>query len=370
MTDKILVLGGYGTFGSRISRALCRKGFHVIINGRNKDKAQQLKADIISQQVEALVDVACFDVFTELLPHLKDLKPTLVIHTCGPFQGQDTQIAETIIQAGIHYIDLADGRDYVQSMLKLDDLAQSKSVIAITAASTVPTLSSAVLQYLQDRHEIETFHSVEIGISPGQKTDRGLATTKAVLSYIGRPLKSWHGAPKNPYGWQNTYLQKYPGIKNRLMGNCEVADLDLLPDYFPIKQLQFSAGMESKLLHMGIWMCSRLVRLGVPLNLNKHAEFWLKLSRWFDFLGSDDGGMHVDIEAVNNENQSIHKTWYIIAKSNDGPQIPCVPAIVMAEKILAGEIKPGVQPCIDMVSLKEYLNELTPYAVETFEIDL
>lgn len=367
MTAKILVLGGYGTFGSRISRALCLKGHHVIINGRNKEKAEKLKAEILSDKADALIEVACFDVFTELYEQINHLKPSLVIHTCGPFQGQDTLIAETVIKAGVHYIDLADGRDYVQDMLKLDALAKSKHVIVITAASTVPTLSSAVLKHLQQEHDIKLFQSVKIGISPGQKTDRGLATSQAVLSYIGKPLTPWRGAPNKPYGWQKTYVQKYPSIRNRLMGNCEVADLDLLPDYFAIKELQFSAGMESKLLHSGIWLCSWLVRLGVPLKLDKHAGFWLKLSRWFDFLGTDDGGMHVAIKVVNSENQCIDKTWYIIAKNNDGPQIPCVPAIVMAEKILDGGLKPGVQPCINMVSLDEYLNELKPYAIETFE---
>jgi len=367
MTHKILVLGGYGTFGSRISRSLCHKGYHVVINGRNKDKAQKLKANIISQQADARVEVACFDVFMELSQNLNSIKPALVIHTCGPFQGQDTQTAETIIQAGVHYIDLADGRDYVQNMLKLDGLAKDNQVTAITAASTVPTLSSAVLEYIQNKYDIESFQSVKIGISPGQKTDRGLATTQAVLSYIGKPLRTWPGNHKIKYGWQDTYLQKYPGIRNRMMGNCEAADLDLLPDYFNIEKMQFSAGMESKLLHRGIWLSSWLVRLGLPLNLDKHAGFWLKVSRWFDVLGSVDGGMHVAIKAVNTYNQAIQKTWYIVAKDNHGPQIPCVPAIIMAEKILAGEMTNGVKPCINFISLDEYLKELSHYAVETFE---
>lgn len=367
MTNKILILGGYGTFGGRISRALCLKGHHVMINGRNKEKAENLKAEILGDKADALVEVACFDVFSELYEQLNHIKPSLVIHTCGPFQGQDTLIAETVIKAGIHYIDLADGREYVQDMLKLDALAKSNNVIAITAASTVPTLSSAVLKHFQQEHGIKSFQSVKMGISPGQKTDRGLATSRAVLSYIGKPLRSWRGSDKTKYGWQDTYLQKYPGLRNRLMGNCEVADLDLLPDYFVIEKLQFSAGMESKLLHTGIWLSSWLVRLGLPLNLGKRAGFWLRLSRWFDFLGTEDGGMHVAIEALNSQDQITHKTWYIIAKNNDGPQIPCVPAIIMAEKLLAKDIRSGVKACINFISLDEYLNELKPYDVETYE---
>lgn len=44
------------------------------------------------------------------------------------------------------------------------------------------------------------------GMSPGQKTTRGgIATIKAVLSYIGKPIKN--SEKKTIYGWQNLYSQ-------------------------------------------------------------------------------------------------------------------------------------------------------------------
>ena len=86
------------------------------------------------------------------------------------------------------------------------------------------------------------------GISPGQKTPRGLATVKAVLSYIGKPIKYLH-ENKIRYGWQNIYMQKYPILGNRWMGNCDIPDLDLFPKKFDIKSIKFSAGMENIILH-------------------------------------------------------------------------------------------------------------------------
>lgn len=361
----ILVLGGYGTFGRRIVKALCAKGYQLLINGRNQVKANQLLNELINEQADATVATACFDVFTELNSKLKELKPDLVIHCCGPFQGQDTAVAQIIIESGVHYIDLSDGREYVQCMLKLDQLASLHNTVAITAASTVPTLSSAALLYLQQSFQIEVFNEVRIGISPGQKTSRGLATTQAVLSYVGKPLKPWPGLSKTKFGWQDTYLQSYPGISNRLMSNCEAADLDLLHHHFPIDKLYFSAGMESKLLHSLLWISSWVIRFGLPLNLARHAAKLLSISRWFDFLGSEDGGMHVHIKAIDKQGESINKTWFVIAKNNDGPQIPAIPAIILADKILNGQLSTGARSSVNEISLNEYISEFTGFAIQT-----
>ncbi len=365
MTDRVLILGGYGTFGSRIAKRLCAKNIHVIINGRHSHKAESLQSTILSQQVDARVSVACFDVKTDLKSQLTELSPQLVIHTCGPFQGQNTNIAETIITAGIHYIDLADGRDYVQQMLQLDQLAKQHAVCAITAASTVPALSSAVLTHLKNHFDMNGFDQVSIGISPGQKTDRGLATTQAVLSYIGKALKPWPGSRNTSFGWQNTYLQKYPKISSRMMGNCEAPDLDLFTDFYDIKTLTFSAGMESKLLHVSIWLVSWLVRMGLPVKLGNHAAVLLKASRWFDLLGTADGGMHVKVSGSDSAQLPVNKTWYIEAFDDHGPQIPAIPAVIMAEKILSQDIDCGVQPCVDLITLNEYLSALSSEKIRT-----
>jgi len=363
----VMVLGGYGTFGSRITRALCKKGFHVIINGRHFHQAQALKHSILEDDFSAQVTVSCFDVYSQLNLRLKKMKPKLVIHTCGPFQGQDSYIAQTTIKAGIHYIDLSDDRGYVQKMMTLNDLAHTNGVMAITGASTVPALSSAVLAHVQDKYAIARFKAVKIGISPGQKTARGLATTQAVLSYIGKALKPWPGSQKKRYGWQDTYLQEYPNINSRLMGNCEAPDLDCLHEHFNIEQLTFSAGMESKLLHRFIWLCSWLIRLGLPIKLKNHAPLLLKNSRWFDLLGTEDGGMHVEfVVALGKGQKTIRKTWFIEATANQGPQIPAIPSILMAEKILTQPITSGVQSCVKLIKLEDYLKELTQFDAQHF----
>jgi hypothetical protein len=360
---KIMVLGAYGTFGSRICKQLAQYDYTLIIVGRNLKKAEKLKNKLNKISSTCTVELAIFDVHSKLDEYLNQLKPTILIHTCGPFQGQQTTIAETCIKHHIHYIDLADGRDFVQSILQLDKLAKQNNVTVITAASTVPTLSSAVIQHYMDCEKFVEFTSINYGITPGQKTDRGLATTKAVLSYIGKPIKPWQ-SEKPRFGWQDIHNQKYPELGNRLMGNCEIPDLDLLPHYYPINKIRFSAGMESKALHMCLWILSWLVRIKLPLNLEKHADLLMKMGWLFDMFGTHDGGMHMHLKGYDKNQKPFDKTWYIIAKNADGPMIPTIPAVIMANKILNKEYaQTGVMPCIGIITIQEYMYSLMKYNV-------
>ena len=270
---RVLVLGGYGNFGKRISAALSSKSIDIIIAGRNKPKAQTL-ADTLDSQA----DIAVFDVRKELAAQLAVIKPSIVINTCGPFQLSDYRIAETCIEHGVHYIDLADSRSFVSGISSLDVKARKANVTVVSGASTVPGLSSAVLDnFISDFSEIDL---LKFGIAPGQQVDRGLATTQAIMSYVGKPLPSFPGVKPASYGWQDLYRQDYPELGKRWMANCDIPDLDLLPPRYGIKRIQFSAGLELSVMHLGLWMMSWLVRLGLPLNLPGLSRPLLKMSDW------------------------------------------------------------------------------------------
>jgi len=360
--NKILILGGYGNFGRRIAVSLTKSCLPIIIAGRNKKKARKLAEEIKKKQPDAFVDIAIFDVNMELSEQLEKLSPKVIVNTCGPFQLSDYSVAETCIKHKIHYIDLSDGREFVTHITSLNTIANEAGVLAVSGASTVPGLSSAVLE--KYKNEFLDIDSLTYGISPGQKANRGLATTKSIMTYVGKPLRPFAGH-NIIYGWQDIYRQEYPELGNRWMANCEVPDLDLLPEYYGIKSIRFSAGMKLSFMHFGIWIMSWLVRLGLPLNLPNKASLLLEVSNWFDFLGSPDGGMHMIIRGKDKNGKSKEVKWFIIAKDGDGPQIPTIPAIILAKKLASGKLhETGAKPCVGLVSLNEYLNELEEFNVQ------
>ena len=359
MPNRILILGGYGNFGKRLAGALCRDGYSVIIAGRNKDKADEL----VKNLPHGLAEAAVFNVDDDLVSQLEKLKPSVVINTCGPFQNRDYRVAEICINASVHYIDLADGRDFVTGITKLNELAKQKHVAVISGASTVPGLSSAVIETFKDQFSV--IDNLTFGISPGQKAERGLATTQGILSYVGKPLKPATGDKKPRYGWQNIYLQHYPTLGYRWMANCDIPDLDLLPQHYGIKSIHFSAGLELWPLHLGLWAMSWLVRLGLPIHLPDYAEPLLRISNWFDGFGSADGGMHVILSGKSHQGKLHRIKWFVIARDGYGPHIPTIPAIILAKKLADKKIMlDGATPCMGLVTLQEFAEELKNYPIE------
>lgn len=141
---KTIVLGGYGNFGARISRALAASpGIELVIAGRDAAKAAALAAECGA--TSAAIDIND-PALTEVL---KCMGAQLVIHTAGPFQQQGYGVALAVAAAGAHYIDLADGRRFVCDFAKaLDATFRAAGKLAVTGASTVPSLSSAVINEL------------------------------------------------------------------------------------------------------------------------------------------------------------------------------------------------------------------------------
>ncbi len=361
MTQKILVLGGYGNFGKRIAQLLTRQNICVIIAGRDQDKAKALCASLPA----GLAEYAVFDAKSDLAQQLPVLKPAVAINTCGPFQNSDYAIAQACIAERVHYIDLSDGRDFVTGIHVLDKAALKASVAVISGASTVPGLTSAVVEHYLPLFSKIT--SLRFGIAPGQKAERGLATTQAILGYVGKKLKPCAGFDTR-YGWQDIYAQAYPELGRRWMANCDVPDLDILPARYRIEKIQFSAGMENPLVHLGIWVLSWLVRIGLPIQLAKHSAFLLKASTMFDAFGSADGGMHIIMQGQDHQEKPLERQWFIIARDGDGPYIPTIPAVILAKKLVDGTLaRTGAMACVGMITLEEYLAELSMMNVMTYE---
>lgn len=356
--SKILILGGYGNFGKRIATALTKAGLEIIIAGRNQAKAEKL-----ANKLGTNAEIAIFDANECLDEQLQKLKPLLIINTCGPFQTADYRIAESCINKRIHYIDLADGREFVTDISALNEQAINAGVAIISGASTVPGLSSAVIENF--KHEFEHIELLKFGISPGQKAERGLATTKGIMTYVGKKLKPFTGND-SAYGWQDIYRQTYPILGTRWMANCDIPDLDLLPKKYAIKKIKFSAGLEIPALHLGLWLLSWGVRLGLPLNLPSQSNALLHASNWLNHFGSENGGMHVILKGVGSNGKPHQRSWFIIAKEGHGPHIPTIPAIHLAKQIASNQVpKSGVYPCVGLISLDNYLGELKDYAITT-----
>lgn len=365
----ILVLGGYGNFGRRIVRELAKnENFHIIVAGRHIEQAKRLCDELVASGSKAQLTAYQIDLNDpQFAAILRNLQVDVVVHTSGPFQAQDYRVAQAAINAGVHYIDLADSRDFVTGITQLDSAAREKNVLVVSGASTVPGLSAAVIDHLQP--QFSQINSIDCGINPGNRTERGLATIEAILSYVGKPFPCWQqGHWQQIFGWQNLRFHNYPSpIGRRWLANCDVPDLYLFPErYAKVRSVTFGAGLELKILHLGLWLFSWLTRCRIVHNWRAYARALKRMSEWFSHMGSDDGVMHVTVQGQAHNGKPLTKTWELIASSGHGPQIPCTAAVVLARKLVSDQIIiRGARPCLDLFTLDEFFSELEDYDIRT-----
>jgi saccharopine dehydrogenase-like NADP-dependent oxidoreductase len=358
----VLVLGGYGFFGQRISAALASSASsRVLIAGRDLARAREFAGTIGVPIEQALaLDAHAAD----LVENLRRLQVDVLIHTAGPFQGQNYSVARAAIEARCHYIDLADGRQFVAGISSLNAEALAAGVSIISGASSVPALSSAVVdRYLPRFRRLDAIH---MGISSGALAP-GLATVRGVFSYGGKPIRSWQdGAWVDAYGWLNLSRHQFPPpLGRRWVGSCDVPDLELFPRRYPtVRTVSFQAGFASYLGHLVVWGLAGLVRAGVVRNMAVFARPLNRLSRWMEPIVSDKGGMFVTLEGEGTDGEPLRINWNLIAENNHGPHIPCGAAIALARKIGSGALLPaGATPCMGLLTVEEFLEPLRDLSI-------
>lgn len=362
MKQRVLIIGGYGNFGRFITKKLVlEEHLHIIIAGRSLQKAEGFIQEFETQdKLEAVfLDIYQADMYERLVR----IKPDIVIHTSGPFQNQNYNVAKACMACGSHYIDLADARDFVANIGTLDKQAQEHNVLLVSGASSVPCFTAALIDYYQ-----ELFSSMEevcYTISTAQRTGRGIATIAAILSYIGKPFTTLiQGRKQTIYGWQGLWAKKHEVLGWQLFGYCDIPDLALFPKRYPqLKTIRFYAGLELPIVHVTLWLLSWFARL-TKLNLQPLAPYLFKISRLFDAWGTKNSAFCMKLSGLDHNQATKTIAFELIARSGDGPYIPCIPAILITKKLAAKNLTMrGAYPCMGIITLNEYLDGLKDLAI-------
>lgn len=356
MADKrIVILGGYGTFGSLISDQLAGEGVKVVVAGRDVEKGKSFAKKIQASFVHC-------DASDDISLRKAIRGAFLVVNASGPFQKENFSIPLTCISEKCHYIDIADGREYVTNFHKLGDQAKQNSVFACTGASTSPAVTSALVDKLIK--DVPDFTSIQIAMNPGNKNPAGISTIQSILSYVGAPfLVLENGMWQETHGWTRGEFINFPEpIGKRRVHMCNVPDLEFFPQKYEAETVTFKAGVELNLFNYAIEMLGRLRQRIPSLDLSKLANLLIKGSAFFKAFGTTTGGLQVWIF-----NQKGQKASMAIIAPKDGPRIPIAPAVVIAKKLLQNKFTEyGAFPCMGFIQVDELQDFLSPFGI-TFQ---
>jgi hypothetical protein len=348
---KILVLGGYGGFGSRLSRRLAGDGFQVLIAGRNHEAAEALARHLPNAgalRADRNGNVAAI---------LDEHKPFLLIDAAGPFQQSDHQVAEACIAAGVHYIDLADARDFVRMIGLLDEQARAAGICVISGASSVPALSGAVVADIT--HDMDQISSIAISISASNHATAGASVASAILSYVGKPVRVWRGRRwQERTGWHMLKRETYaiagkPGLR-RLVALADVPDHDLLVnDTRGRPSVIFRAGPEFAFQTLALWLLSWPVVWGWLASLQGMGRFLLPLQGLTARLGTARSAVTIEAKGIALGAMKAHR-WTLIAENGDGVEIPTLPAQLLTRALRDGRLSPGARHAGGLLQLAEF----------------
>ena len=411
----VLLVGASGFFGTLISRMLANpticsitrdsiekssnikpgKLEKLIFAARNESKCKQL-AEVLSKKSDVFIDTCIFNSsFSEnkMIEEIKKSNVNLLINIAGPYPTDENGLKHTLaracIKSNVHYLDLADSNIFVKSIENLDNLAKENNVCVFSGCSTLPTISDSIINKIKSDLNIsnEMIKSIEIGITPGWKTPRGLGTTKSILSTAGKPVKVLENGKwitRTGWGDSHTHLFKQP-LGNRWLANINTPDYDIFSSTYPkCEKIRVYAGLELPIFHLGTDLLSKTFGKFINLGSYPYAEFLHKTTEFCEFLGTNDGGMYIrllthdgnecnwNLVAANEPNTGLEKidlkySHFNGATQMKGPRIPCIPSVVMVHKLLSDKniISSGARACVNEVKYEEVKPLLDLFSIES-----
>jgi len=361
-------VGGAGAFGSRLADGLAATvDCEVVIGGRGTSNATRTRDDLRWRHPRAQVDIARIDAARAGAGDIRCLRPDVVVDAAGPYRPGTYGLARACIEAGVSYVDIADGRAFVTGFpAALDEAARSAGVVAVTGASSTPALSNAALdEVVRGWRRVDR---IEVAISPGNRAPRGLSVFQSILAYAGKPVHvlragGWAYAP----GWGLTLRRPMEGLGTRRLSLCETPDLDIMPARYPdAGEALFRAGLELGFLHLGLTAATLPVRMGMLDSLVPLASTFRLVAALFERMGTDRGGMEVVAEGLDATGAHVRGTWSLVAEAGDGPHVPTLPALALVRAILSGSPPaPGARACVGILGLAAIEAEMRRLRITT-----
>jgi len=357
----VLIIGGYGTFGSRLVELLeDEPRLTLTVAGRSAAKAEAFCNSRVAAR--AVLVPLTFDRSGDLHALFAASRPDIVVDASGPFQAYGAgpyRVIEACIANGIDYLDLADGSKFVAGVNAFDASAKAAGRSILSGVSTCPVLTAAVTRRLS--RDMVRVESIRAGIAPSPFDGVGENVFRAIAGYAGRRIalkRNGVAGTGYPFTEQIRFTIAPPGrvpLHNTLFSLADLPDLGAFPELWPeAETVWVGAGPVPEILHRQLIALAWLVRSRLLAGLSVFApliSFVANHLRW----GEHRGGMFVEVAGTDADGAPLKRSWHLVAEGDDGPFIPAMAAAALVRKSLNGHTPPpGARAALCELELEDY----------------
>lgn len=319
---KVLVVGGTGHFGRLLVDDLLRfANCSLIVASRHRLRSDRFETVVADLHDPASLEAALSGV-------------SIAICAAGPFQVLPTTLVEICLRRRVHYIDLADDRNFV---LKIHSLVphEADNLPAIcTGWSTVPALSGLLTRIASDG--LDEVDTVYIHMAPGNRLPRGEATMASLFHSVGQRFTVLNdGKWRTVRGCTQPRSFPFPPpIGPRWGYLIDVPDHALFPAIFHARTVEFRTASELRILNSAVSLLGSLIEKNVVRSWVPWTKILQRGAALPGFLGHDWGALGVEVMGFDGERQVTRRVS--LTAHSDGQRIAVMPASVMTAMLASG----------------------------------
>jgi hypothetical protein len=232
----VVIFGGYGTFGALVAAELARRGISLLIAGRDGGKAEAFARRLGPAHRGCAADLLEPDACRAPLRG-----QTVAVNCAGPFSAQGPALLELCLEAGCHYVDIADDRGYVARVRRHSKEFARRGLAAVYGCSSLPAISGALA--LRARAGVaEVPERARVTLFIGNRNPKGRAAVASLVQGLGRPIPAPQGVVK---GFRDREVVPLPApFGRRTVFNFESPEYDLFPGLLGVSAVSVKVGFE------------------------------------------------------------------------------------------------------------------------------
>jgi saccharopine dehydrogenase-like protein len=336
----IAVLGGYGTFGARVSRELARRGQRVTVAGRDFARASALAKGLGPDHRAAEVDATDVDSCRRAIRGA-----TVMVVCAGPFSGLGAAPARAALHEAAHYVDIADDREYIRRLRDLDHEFRAAARCAAYGCSSLPAVSSALALSLTSGGEPPERARVTLFI--GSANPKGKASVRAMVERLGRPVRTAQGE-RPGFGDPQTIPLPLP-FGPRTAYTFDGPEHDLFPALLGVAAVDVRVGFELPLASAGFAL---LARMGARWG-RRTAALLSRIAALAPSVGATGGAVLVELSWKEGR-----RAARALVAGEEGQRMASLPCALVADALATGSPVIGVQPPTAVVAPAALLSAL------------